>query len=117
MGTIEKQFEQFYQRVEQRRLMIANELRRLYALLVYIDAGGQGEMIYPTITFPKLRINDMDRKATTYSTLRASGLVSQHRAIAAIHDLDGEELDEEIQRLNDEEIINTHIQPTTAFDG
>ena len=100
------QFERFYQKIRTKRRAIRRELARMVAYICYLETG-----VYevPKVMFAKLSSKDFNESAQGLSVAYQSGLVSKETAVGILHDLDGVALDNELERIQEDEAVNTAI--------
>lgn len=83
-------------------------MQKMFAYIIYLETATYA---IPTIIWPKnidLRFED---NVASYTTLKASGLVSTRTAMQKVLGIDGQELDDEIQRIQDDNLVIGAINP------
>ena len=112
VGTTEKEFLPFYKRVETKQQMMYSSLQRLFKGIMKI-AGYDVDL--PTIKFNKPAAYDVAERTNTAVTQVNAGLMSRESAIAYIFGYDQAETQEEIKKIDNEQ-INAYALTKTNVD-
>ena len=100
MGTADKERQVFYSRVESKQQRIYNSLQRLFVLLMkYLWE----EVEYPTIRFKKPAVYDINERTMTAVQQMNAGIMSKESAIAYTMWYDEVEVQEELNKIAEEE--------------
>jgi hypothetical protein len=102
----------FYQRILAKRMSMRPVLQRMFAYMTFLENGNYE---IPTIQFAKVTVKDLVAISESMALLKSSWLVSTETAVGAALDLDGKELDAELEKINNDASITNAIQPETTL--
>lgn len=106
VGTMEKQLERFYMRVNQKRKSMASTLKRMCAYIMFRSTW-KYEM--PSISFKELQAKEFDSKVLSFTQLYGSWLVSRNRALVELFHYDEKELEKEIEEIEQEKEVDAAV--------
>lgn len=111
VGALDKQFELFYYRVQNKREMAKPEIERMLAYVAWLLTGRTDLM--PTVTFEPLKKTDIESNVKVYAEAKAAWLVSRETAVSKTFDLNEEETQIELEKIRGEENSNIARQQNT----
>ena len=113
VGTADKERQVFYSRVESKQQRIYNTLQRLFAYLMKYTGDSTGE--YPTIRFKKPAVYDINERTMTAVQQMNAWIMSKESAIAYTMWYDEVEVQEELEKIAQQEEDNYARYETTSF--
>lgn len=98
--TADKEWQVFYSRIESKQQRIYNSLQRMFVMLMkYVWE----DVEYPTIRFKKPAVYDINERTMTAVQQMNAGIMSKESAIAYTMWYDEAEVQEELDRINNQE--------------
>lgn len=101
VGTMDREMEVFYKRIQQKRKNTWKVIKHIVGLLFFYTTEVYEENL--TIDFAKLEIRDVQTVATMVTGLFQSWLLSKFTAIKKVYDREDEKVEEELTRIKEDE--------------
>lgn len=112
VGTTDKERQVFYSRIESKQQRIYNQLQRMFVLLMkYLWE----DVEYPTIRFKRPAVYDIAERTVTAVQQMNAGIMSKESAIAYTMWYDEAEVQDELERINQQEKDAYAKYDTTKF--
>ena len=100
VGTTDKERQVFYSRIDSKQQRIYNQLQKMFVLLMkYLWESVE----YPTIRFKRPTVYDISERTVTAIQQINAGIMSKESAIAYTMGYDEVEVQEELNRINNQE--------------